>query len=43
MDPQEHKFRHNKYLRFFWKIWWIGLVILFVILAVQTYLVRFAH
>ncbi len=39
MQEKMAKRKHN--LSIIWKIWWIGLIIIFIIVAIQTIMVRF--
>ncbi len=33
--------KRKKNISTIWKIWWIGLIIIFIIVAVQTYIMKF--
>lgn len=41
LELEEKRVRRKKIVNTIWKIWWIGLVIIFVIVFIQTYIVRF--
>jgi len=33
--------KNGKYIKTFWKIWWIGLALLFIVVLIQTLMVKF--
>ncbi len=41
LELDEKRARRRKAIGIIWKIWWIGLVIIFAIVCVQTYKIRF--
>ncbi len=33
--------KRKKNIGIIWRIWWVGLIIIFIIIAVQTYIIKF--
>jgi ABC-type amino acid transport substrate-binding protein len=41
LELEEKRARRRKIVNIIWKIWWIGLVIIFAIVFIQTYMIKF--
>ncbi|NLO21169.1 MAG: hypothetical protein GX119_04125 [Syntrophomonadaceae bacterium] len=41
LELEEKRTRRRKTINTLWKIWWIGLVIIFAIVFIQTYIIKF--
>ncbi|KUG04575.1 hypothetical protein ASZ90_018067 [hydrocarbon metagenome] len=42
-ELEEKRAKRKRTVATFWKIWWIGIIILFIILSIQTYMIKFAN
>ncbi len=41
IEMEKKKAKRKQYISIIWKIWWIGLILIFIKLAMQTWAIKF--